>query len=367
MFATRLTRLKNVLNTANLDAVALNPGPTLTYLTGLHLHLMERPTIALFPREGTPTLVLPELEAGKASQVPFELQVFTFGDNPAQWADVYRQAGAASQLDGKRIGVEPGRMRVLELRILETALPGAQFPSAEGPLASLRLIKDAAELVLMRQAAQIARTALEATIPLIKIGMTERQLASELTLQLMRAGSDPEMPFAPIVASGPNGPNPHAVPTDRALTPGDLVIVDWGATQQDYFSDLTRVLAVGEVEPEYTRIVSVTIDANAAGRAAARPGIPIGEVDRAARSVIESAGYGPYFIHRTGHGLGMETHEEPYAFAGNPLLLEPGMVFTVEPGIYLAGRAGARIEDDVAITADGAESLSDMPRGLIMV
>ena len=353
MFATRLNRLNDALKSAGLDAVALNPGPSLTYLTGLHLHLMERPTVAIFPREGKPVLVLPELEAGKASQLPYEVQVFTFGDNPAGWAGVYRQAANASRLDGKIIGVEPVRMRVLELRILEEALPAARFPSAESTLASLRLVKDAAELVLMRQAAQIARTALEATLPLIRVGMTERQLASELTMQLMRAGSDPELPFSPIVASGPNSPNPHAVPSDRALRPGDLVIVDWGAAVQDYFSDLTRVLAVGEIEPEFARIVRATIDANAAGRAAARPGIPIGEVDRAARSVIESAGYGPYFIHRTGHGLGMEAHEEPYAFGGNPLVLEPGMVFTVEPGIYLPGRAGARIEDDIAINLNG--------------
>ena len=137
-------------------------------------------------------------------------------------------------------------------------------------------------------------------------------------MQLMRAGSDPELPFSPIVASGPNGANPHSVPSDRALRPGDLVIVDWGAAVQDYFSDLTRVLAVGEIEPEFVRIVRATIDANAAGRAAARPGIPIGEVDRAARSVIESAGYGPYFIHRTGHGLGMEGPRGTVCLRGEP-------------------------------------------------
>ena len=170
------------------------------------------------------------------------------------------------------------------------------------------------------------------------------------------------MPFAPIVSSGPNAANPHASPTQRKLQTGDLLVVDWGATYDGYISDLTRTFAVGEVDDEYRKIHEIVQEANAAGRAAARPGVPCANVDKAARDVIEKSGYGTYFTHRTGHGIGMEGHEEPYMRGDNMQLLEPGMAFTVEPGIYLPGRNGVRIEDNVAITETGADVLSDMPR-----
>jgi Xaa-Pro dipeptidase len=187
-------------------------------------------------------------------------------------------------------------------------------------------------------------------------------LASELVLQLLRAGSDSEFPFSPIVAGGPNSANPHAVPTDRKLVAGDMLVVDWGATVDGYFSDLTRTFAVSKIEKEMAVIAGLVLNANAAGRAAARPGITAGSVDQAARAEIERGGYGAQFTHRTGHGLGMEGHEEPYIFGENKLILAEGMTFTIEPGIYLRGRGGVRIEDNMVITADGAESLSDMPR-----
>jgi Xaa-Pro dipeptidase len=170
-----------------------------------------------------------------------------------------------------------------------------------------------------------------------------------------------------MVESGPNSANPHATVSNRRLAAGDLLVIDFGATYQGYCSDITRTFAVGDVSPESRDIVRITGEANAAGRAAARPGIQAGEVDRAARAVIDATGYGRFFTHRTGHGLGSEPHEEPYIFAENTLLLEPGMVFTVEPGIYLPQKAGARVEDDVLITPDGAESLSSLPRELITV
>jgi Xaa-Pro dipeptidase len=194
--------------------------------------------------------------------------------------------------------------------------------------------------------------------------LTEKEIAAELLVQLLRHGSQPEIPFAPIVSSGPNSANPHAVPSDRRLCPGDLLVVDWGAAVDGYISDLTRTFAVGKVDEEYHKIHQIVLEANAAGRAAAQPGHPCAHVDTAARNVIEKAGYGQFFTHRTGHGIGMEPHEEPYVRGGNMQLLEPGMTFTVEPGIYLPERNGVRIEDDIIITESGAESLSDMSREL---
>lgn len=367
MMKNRLARLLSTLPSAGLDAIALNPGPTLTYLTGLHFHLSERPVIALFTPHTDPILVLPELESAKLKQAPYPIRAFPYGENPASWVDVFRQALEAAGLNGLAVGVEPIRMRVLELHLLEAAAPHTRFISAEGPLASLRIQKDTSEIAAMRIAVKAAQDALTATLPQVRIGMTERQVASELTVQLLRAGSDSELPFSPIVASGPNSANPHAGPSDRPLQRGDLLVIDWGAAVGDYYSDLTRTFAIGEVEPELAEIVRITINANAAGRRAGKPGIPAGDVDRAARQVIESAGYGKYFTHRTGHGLGMETHEVPYVFAENNQLLAPGMVYTVEPGIYLPDRGGVRVEDDVVVTETGSESLSDMPRELRII
>jgi Xaa-Pro dipeptidase len=364
MSSTRLAKLYTLLKSAGLDALALNPGPSLSYLTGINLHLMERPMVLLLSLSTGPVLVLPELEQIKLSQASIPLKGFMYGDNPATWADAYREAAEFVGLNGKKIGIEPTRLRYLELKFLEGALPHAIFSSAEQVLSGLRMQKDAQEIGCMRKAAQIAQEALLAALPFIHAGKSEREIAAELSIQLLRAGSEPETPFSPIVSSGPNSANPHASPSERKLVTGDLLVIDWGAAYHGYFSDLTRTFGIGPVEPEFEKIVRIVEQSNEAGRRAGAPELPAGAVDHAARQVIDSAGYGPYFTHRTGHGLGLEGHEHPYMFAENQLILLEGMTYTVEPGIYLPGRGGCRIEDDVVVTAQGSESLSDLPRGL---
>jgi len=362
MTQSRLEKLNATLRTANLDAVILNPGPTLTHLTGLHFHLMERPVVLIFAKDQDPAIVLPELELQKVASLPYALQVFAYPENPSDWDSVFRRAARSLGLDGKRIGVEPRQLRLLEFRHVRAGAPEADYPDASDVLSVLRLKKDATEVEAMHRAVKIAQAALETTIPLIKIGMKEKELSSELVVQLLRQGSEPEMPFSPIVSGGPNAANPHASPSERKLQAGDLLVIDWGATYDGYISDLTRTFAVGEVDEEYQKIHKIVQEANTAGRAAAKPGVPCAEVDKAARDVIEASGYGRYFTHRTGHGIGMEGHEEPYMRGDNMQLLEPGMAFTVEPGIYLPDRNGVRIEDNVVITETGADVLSDMPR-----
>ncbi len=362
MTLARLNNLTASLRTSGLDAVILNPGPTLKYLTGLNFHLMERPVVLFVAPDKDPVLVLPELELPKVDLFPYKVQAFAYGENPSEWDNVFRNAAQALGLDGKRIGVEPRQLRLLEFRHVKAGAPEADFPDAGTVLAGLRLKKDKAEVDTMRRAVKIAQDALEATIPQIKIGMTEREVASELVMQLLRHGSESEMPFAPIVSAGPNSANPHASPSERKLQAGDLLVVDWGAAYDGYISDLTRTFAVGEVDEEYQKIHKIVQDANAAGRAAGKPGVPCANVDIAAREVIEKSGYGKYFTHRTGHGIGMEGHEDPYMRGDNMQLLEPGMAYTVEPGIYLTGRNGVRIEDNVVISETGADVLSDMPR-----
>jgi Xaa-Pro dipeptidase len=362
---TRQTRLAGTLSQHGLEALALNPGPTLTYLTGLHFHLMERPVVALFRPGLPPVIVLPELEGAKLASLPFEVLAFPYGEDPVGWPGVFGQAMQAAALEGHKVGVEPGRMRLLEFHYLEEAGAQARFLHADEVLADLRMRKDSGEIAAMRKAVEIAQQALLATLPAIHAGVSEKQIAAELTAQLLRHGSEPELPFSPIVSGGPNSANPHATPSDRLLQEGDLLVIDWGAIYAGYVSDLTRTFAMGQVDDEYVKIAKIVEQANAAGREAARPESAAEEVDQAARGVIERAGYGAYFIHRTGHGLGMEGHEPPYIRLGNSLPLQAGMTFTVEPGIYLPGRGGVRIEDNVVITLSGAETLSDLPRQLI--
>jgi len=367
MTRARLDSLNASLLNSKLDAVILNPGPTLTYLTGLQFHLMERPVVLFVAPGKDPALVLPELELPKVDLFPYKVQAFAYGGLPSEWENAFRRAAQALGVDGKRIGVEPRQLRLLEFDYVKSAAPEADFPDASEALSQLRLRKDKAEVDAMRRAVKIAQDSLEATIPTIKIGMTERELAGELVIQLFKHGSDPELPFSPIVSGGLNSANPHASPSERKLQAGDLLVVDWGAAYGGYISDLTRTFAVGEVDAECQKIHKIVQEANAAGRAAGKPGAPCANVDIAARAVIEKSGYGKYFNHRTGHGIGMEAHEDPYMRGDNLQLLEVGMAYTVEPGIYLPNRNGVRIEDNMVITENGAESLSDMPRDIRVV
>jgi Xaa-Pro aminopeptidase len=257
-------------------------------------------------------------------------------------------------------------MRVFELRGLEVAARGAQIEDATALLAGLRMVKDADELAAMREAVRIIEAALGQAIAQARAGMTERELAEIWERGIRTAGSLPS--FDTTVGSGPNGASPHHANSERRLQPGDLVVLDGGAYYQGYASDITRTIAIGEPSAEARRIYQLVQAANAAGRAAAvLPGTTGTSIDQAARQVIEEGGYGPQFIHRTGHGLGLEVHEPPFIVAGSDAPLPTGTTFTVEPGIYVEGVCGVRIEDDMVITANGAESLTSFERDLIIV
>ena len=366
-YALRQKKLVNAVRSHGFQVFALNAGPSLQYLTGLNFHLSERPVIFFFAPDAAPVAVLPELEKGKLADLDFELRAHTYGEDPSTWARIFKNAALDARLDFRRVGIEASQMRVLELRLLENAAPRSAYVGKGDIVSSLRMYKDETELDAMRQAVDVAERALKQTLPFLKEGVTEREVASELVLQLFRCGSDSQLPFSPILAFGPHSANPHASPGDRRLARGDLVLFDWGASVNGYASDLTRMFAFGSPDEELARVTAIVVEANAAARAAARPGVAAGDIDRAAREVIERAGFGDAFMHRTGHGLGLDGHEEPYIRADNPKPVETGMVFTIEPGIYLPGRGGARIEDDVVITEDGSESLSTLPRDLTLL
>jgi Xaa-Pro dipeptidase len=367
MSTERISRLGRLMQEHGLDAVALNPGPTFLCLTSLSFHLMERPVVALFAPDRQPWLVLPEFERTKAEAGPVDFRLATYEEDETSRQRAFEQAATGFGLDAIRVGVEPLRLRVLELRLLEAAAPKAQFVSGEDALIPVRASKDESELNAMRKAVEIAETALEAALARVRVGMTERELAGELTIQLLQAGSEPELPFSPIVAFGPNSALPHGLPGERKLQQGDLLLVDWGANHRGYISDITRTFSVGAPDREFERIYKIVQEANHAGRSAVRPGVACSAVDDAARSVITDAGYADFFTHRTGHGIGLDVHEPPYIRSDNPERLVPGMTFTVEPGIYLAGRGGVRIEDDVLVTSDGGQTLTSLPRELRII
>jgi Xaa-Pro dipeptidase len=366
MNQTRVQTLKQKILDFGLDGLALAPGPNMLYVSGIHAHLSERPIVLFLPADDDPAIVIPTLEAMKAEAagVPQE-RIFAWTDEEGYTA-TFQQACAHLELSDYLLGIEALHMRVLELELLQRYAPGLQTSHAEPILAALRMRKDDAELAAMERAVQAAEAAMERLLPRIRVGQTEKEVAALLTQELLSGGGE-QIAFGPIVSAGPNSASPHATPTERPLQSGDLLVIDWGVFVDDYPSDITRTFAVGEVDEELQRAYAVVREANAAGKAAARPGATGQDVDRAARRVIDEAGYGDYFIHRTGHGLGLEVHEPPFMREGYTEPLQVGNTFTVEPGVYLPGRGGVRIEDDVLVTVDGFRSLTTFSRDLIRV
>ena len=361
MTTQRLTKLFELMKQNKLETIAINPGASLFYLTGLHFHLMERPVILLIKQNIEPIIILPILEAGKIIQSKIKLDYLPYSDNPESCGRMFNEAFSKLRMSGNTISVEPS-MRFLEKEFIENALPNVKLIPNGMLINSLREKKDISEIQSIRRAVKIAENALRITLPQIKIGMTELEVASELTIQLHRVGSETKLPFQPIVASGPNSANPHAEPTERKLQKGDMLVIDWGAMYEGYISDLTRTFAIQEISQSFSKIASLVLTANRAGCERGKPDLKVGLVDFASRDVISKEGFGEYFTHRTGHGIGIEAHEAPYVFAENESLLQPGMCYTVEPGIYIPGQGGVRIEDDLVVTSSGSEVLSKMNR-----
>ncbi len=363
MIKERLAALQARLDGSNLDGIALVPGPNLAYLTGLPMHTSERPVVAFLGRKQAPVLLLPGLEAGRAAGVlGDQVQVVSYTDEAGP-AGAFCQAAELLSLAGKRYAVEYLHMRVLELRALEQAAPSAKFVSLESDLPDLRIAKDASEVTAMRRAIAITEEALSLLISEPVSGLTEREIASRLSQQMTQLGAD-GVAFI-IVVAGPNSADPHAGPSDRPVQNGDFLTIDFGAIVDGYPADLTRTFVVGEPTEKQREMYDAVLRANKAGRRAIRPGIPAEDIDRAARQVIEAAGYGEFFIHRTGHGLGLEVHEPPYIVEGNTKPVVQGAVFTIEPGVYIPGLGGVRIEDDVLVTVDGADCLTSFSRDLM--
>ena len=362
--AERLARARKELGERDLDALLLGPSADLRYLTGYQAPPLERMTLLVLPAAGDARLVVPALEAPLARDhlggLDLEVAAWQETEDPVALVRATLDAAGAA---GGRLGVGDQLWSAFLLR-LQAALPGAAFTAASTVTRILRMRKDAEELeALARVAAAIDRV-VDGLDGLRWAGRTELELAGDIQAAI-RAGHD-EVCFT-IVGAGPNAASPHHVAARRVVQPGDAVVVDIGGRLDGYCSDTTRTLVVGEPPPGFLEVYAVLHAAQLAGCAAVGPGVPAEAVDAACRDVIAAAGHGGHFIHRTGHGIGLEEHEDPYLVAGNREPLEPGMTFSVEPGIYLPGRFGARIEDIVTCTDDGARRLNVTSRDLRVV
>lgn len=362
---TRLDALQRQINANEMDCLALVPGFNLQYLTGQEFFLFERPFITFIPAEDDAQLVvvIPELEAPTWQRsIPFEANLIPWTDESGPDAAMRE---AAFYLDGlQTLGVEHLRMRVLEQNLISRFLPDIRFVEGERALDPLRLRKDAAEVASLRRAAKVLDAALEQTLSSIRPGMNEREICNDLTAAVLQSGGEAVAP-EPLVQSGPNSALPHGRTGNRPVSEGELLLIDFTTTVDGYYGDMTRSFVVGRpADDRQQKVYAAVKAANEAGRETACPGVTCQEVDRAARGAIDDAGYGEYFFHRTGHGLGLDVHEPPSIVEGNLVQLEEGMVFTIEPGIYIDGWGGVRIEDNVVVTENGAESLTTFDRDL---
>jgi len=358
--AARLARVREQMSIAEVDALLLSVGADLPYLTGYEAMPLERVTMLVVPRDGEATLVVPRLEAPRVVEQPDVFTVVPWDETDDPLARIAGLVGTGARTVG--IGERTWARFVLGL---QEALPGTRFRSAAAVTAPLRMQKDATEIEHL----QAAATAVDRVAAEMRerpfAGRTEADVHRELADRILEHGHQ-RVNFA-IVGSGPNGASPHHEASERVIGDGDVIVCDFGGTMHGYCSDITRVFVVGEPTAEVRDTYAVLFEAQERAVVAATTGTPCEAVDAAARSVIDAAGYGEYFVHRTGHGIGLEEHEEPYIVAGNDRPLGPGNAFSVEPGIYFPGRFGLRLEDIVIATETGPRRLNEASRELAVV
>ena len=365
--ATHRERLRRAAREAadrGLDALLITPSHDYAYLLGYLAPAMERLTCLVVPADGAPGLIVPRLEEPLARHQLGELAEYLELEAWDETEDPFARVRSRLGSEAARVGIQDQMWARFVLR-LRAVLDPIEFVEAGRTMAALRRRKSVAEMDRLRAAAAAADQAMLAITDERLSGRTEAEVSNRIGELLLEAGHD-TADFA-IVGSGPNSASPHHHPGERVIAAGDAVVLDIGGSRDGYGSDTTRTAFVGEPPSDFAELYSVLQRAQAAACEAVAPGVPAEEIDAAARDIIADAGYGEQFVHRTGHGIGMETHEEPYIVAGNTEPLEPGEAFSIEPGIYVSGRWGARIEDIVVCTDDGSERLNTSDRGLYLI
>ena len=366
--ADRIAQAQQAAEKAGIDALLLTPGADLRYLTGYAALPLERLTCLVVPARGPAVLVVPGLEKPAAEASP----AGRLGVDIVGWGETDDPFALVAGLLRDALGDAPERVALANRMWAEQvmrwrrALPTSEQLLAGEVLRQLRIRKTPAEVEALRAAGEAIDRVHQRMGEWLRPGRTEREVGRDIAQAIVDEGHT-TVNFV-IVASGPNGASPHHDLADRVIERGDPVVVDiGGTTREGYCSDSTRAYAVGRPPQDYLDYYEVLRRAQAASVASVRPGVSAQQVDAAARDLIAEAGYGEWFVHRTGHGIGLEEHEDPYIVDGNGELLEPGMCFSVEPGIYLPGRHGARIEDIVAVTADGVDRLNVIPTDLVVL
>jgi D-alanyl-D-alanine dipeptidase len=354
-YTGRLGRIEGLMEQRSIDALLLSVGPDLPYFTGYEAMASERLTMLVIRPGEEPILLVPRLEAPRVAPGPFDLRAWDETDDPI--ALVSRALTGARRI---AVGDQTWTVFVVEL---QHAVDADVWTTASHLTKHLRMRKEPIEIEALRQVAEQAdRVAMRIPDEIQFKGSTEHAVSARVRNMLIEEGHEQAL-FA-IVASGPNGASPHHEPGERVIGAGDMIVLDFGGSLGGYRSDTTRTFVVDEPTDQQREVHLAVLEANTAGRATVAPGVRCEEIDRAARGVIEDSGFGKYFVHRTGHGIGLEVHEHPYIVEGNSLPLESGMVFSIEPGIYLPGEFGVRIEDIVTVTSDGIDVLNESPRGL---
>jgi len=355
----RLNSFVSLLGKEGFDGALISPGSNLYYLTGLRIHEAgERPTLLAVSAEGDYRLLAPSLYENTVGNFP--VTFWRDGENPYEtlaWilAEMHISSGKILVEDTMRADWLIGVMRLGDF----------QFHPLNSVIRELRMRKDEHEIDAMKHAAKVADRVFEELLSWDILGMRERELALKIELRIRELSDG--ISFQPIVASGENAANPHHEPGERRLREGDLVILDYGAKWRGYCSDITRTIALGNPDERLVEVYNVVREAQESAYRAVKVGVKAKEVDAAARGTIEKAGYGEYFTHRTGHGLGLDVHEEPYIGPDGEVTLENGMTFTIEPGIYVPGLGGVRIEDDVAVVDGRGRRLTRAERELVIV
>lgn len=359
VYQSRIARTQEALIAAGLDAIVVGPSTDLVYLTGINAHLSERLNLLILSTSGKPGFVVPRLEAPNIADKTdlVDLHIWEETESPTEL--VAKVTGSA-----KRIAIGDHLHAVFVLRLQE-AIPGASWAQGGPVLKELRASKDAAEIAAQREVAERTDKAWAAFLEAGPIsGLTETEAIERLNALMTEQGMKP---MFGICASGPNSASPHYHTGDRVIGEGDAIVFDFGAELDGYLSDMTRTVHIGNPSDEYWKVYDIVLRANQAAFEAVQPGVACEEIDRAARELITAEGYGEYFIHRVGHGLGLDVHEEPYLVSGNRTPLAVGNVFSDEPGIYLPGKFGVRIEDTVVCTEDGGVRLNGAPKDLTVM
>ena len=354
MNKTRLQRVMKNMDAMGLGCILVSAPHSVYYLTGRFINPGERMLALMVKSSGDVRLFTNRLFAQAPSP---DLPVTEFDDTDDSVAVL------AEYLPSGKVGVDKFWPSHFTIRLMQSR-PDITPVVGSAPVDDARMLKDAEELALMREASRLNDEALSRLIPTLSLGETELDVCDRYLRIARELGADGAS-FEPLVCFGKGCAEPHHASDDTRLGENQTAILDLGLAKNRMMSDMTRTVVMGRADDEMKRVYDLVLAANAAGRAAARPGVPMCEIDRAARKVIEDAGYGKYFIHRTGHGIGLEVHEPTDVSSANHLISQPGMVFSIEPGIYLPGRFGVRIEDLVALTSDGCETLNSLERELV--